>query len=367
MTETGRSDQQPVRPAWVSDPKGRQPVAPTVPVPGPSEWFYWEGGPPLKGPLTFADLKRRVMEGEVRLITHVRRREQGDWREARMVPDLFPYTAEICRDRPSCLLFLVDQSESMDEPFGGQSGQKKSDALAIAINRQLYNLVIVCNGSEGILDYFHVGVIGYGSRVDSAWGGKLVGRTLVRVSEIAAAPIGMEKRPMEIAIGGGKSVTKNVDSPIWIKPEAAGTTPMCEALALAKRTVQDFIENQPACYPPIVINLTDGGQTDGAPEPHAEALRALTSTNGNVVLFNAHISSHTSPPIEFPMSEEELPTENAQLLFRMSSRLPPPMQQFARLEGYNVTDDTRGLVFNADLVVVYKFLDLGTRRHRNLR
>ncbi len=30
-----------------------------------------------------------------------------------------PYTAEISRNNPSCFLFLVDQSSSMLEAFGG--------------------------------------------------------------------------------------------------------------------------------------------------------------------------------------------------------------------------------------------------------
>ena len=52
-----------------------------------------------------------------------------------------PYTAEISRTNPSCLLFLIDQSESMRDPFGGELGRSedvrrrsKADRLADAIN-----------------------------------------------------------------------------------------------------------------------------------------------------------------------------------------------------------------------------------------
>ena len=45
-----------------------------------------------------------------------------------------PYTAEISRTNPSCFLFLIDQSGSMQEPFGtsdGASGGKtKAESLA---------------------------------------------------------------------------------------------------------------------------------------------------------------------------------------------------------------------------------------------
>ena len=49
------------------------------------------------------------------------------------------------------------------------------------------------------------------------------------------------------------------------------------------------------------------------------------------------------------------------ILFRMSSLLPPGMRETARREGYLVGDQTRGFVFNADLVSVIRFLDIGTR------
>ena len=32
------------------------------------------------------------------------------------------YKAEISRKNPGCLLFLVDQSASMEDPFGGADG-----------------------------------------------------------------------------------------------------------------------------------------------------------------------------------------------------------------------------------------------------
>ena len=87
-----------------------------------------------------------------------------------------PYTAEISRTNPTCFLFLVDQSSSMLEPFGAQPEKQKAEGVADAINRLLQNLVLKCAKSEGIRDYFHVGVIGYGGQVASAFGGALAGQ-----------------------------------------------------------------------------------------------------------------------------------------------------------------------------------------------
>src|SRR5262249_59678871 len=96
-------------------------------------------------------------------------------------------------------------------------------------------------------------------------------------------------------------------------------------------------------------------------------LRMLSSKDGGVLLFNAHLSSRSDRPIEFPDKEDGLPDDFARLLFRMSSRLPGKIQAAAKSEGFPVSDSTRGFVFNADLVSVIRFLDIGTKAAHSLR
>ena len=140
---------------------------------------------------------------------------------------------------------------------------------------------------------------------------------------------------------------------------------MCQALAEARRTIGDFVQSCPHAYPPIVINITDGEANDGDPEPEAMALRELATDDGPVLLFNAHVSQTNERPIEFPASEALLPDKYAQRLFRMSSPLPPKMIAEARSMEFEVVDGARGFVFNADLVSVVQFLDIGTRTGPN--
>lgn len=55
------------------------------------------------------------------------------------------YRAEISRTNPALILLTIDQSGSMEDPFGeGPTGRSKADSLADAINRLLQNLVIKC-------------------------------------------------------------------------------------------------------------------------------------------------------------------------------------------------------------------------------
>lgn len=278
-----------------------------------------------------------------------------------------PYSAEITRNSPACFIFMVDHSSSMLEPIGGQEGKSKSQGVAEAINRLLQNLVLKCAKSDGIRDYFQVGLIGYGGRVGSAFGGALAGQHVVPVSLLANNPLRIEQRKRTVDDGAGGLVEQVMKFPIWFDPKPSGRTPMCEALKLAHDYLTAFIGLFPAAYPPLVVNITDGMSTDGDPSAAADALKKLGTRDGEVLLFNAHVSAHEASPVQFPVSEAGLADGFARLLFRMSSVLPPRLLEAARGEGFSAQPGSRGFVFNADLVSVIRFLDIGTRVSRSAR
>ena len=55
-----------------------------------------------------------------------------------------PYTAQITRINPACVLLLVDQSKSMSRPFAGTGTQPKAAVVADSVNRMIQNLVLRC-------------------------------------------------------------------------------------------------------------------------------------------------------------------------------------------------------------------------------
>jgi hypothetical protein len=272
------------------------------------------------------------------------------------------YSAEISRANPTCFVFLLDQSRSMEDRIGGEDGaQSKEDVVADAINRLLQELAIKCAKEEGVRDYFYISAIGYGKSVGPALAGALAGRDIVPLSEVAETPARLEDRIKKIPDGAGGLVDQPIKFPIWVDPVALGGTPMSQALALAQSIVSAWLKEHPDCFPPVVLNLTDGESTDGDPTGPAQALRDLASTDGNVLLFNLHVSSDASPAISFPDSETVLPNKYAKTLFTVSSVLPNHMRTYALQQGYPVSGDTRGFVFNADVTSVVQFLDIGTR------
>ncbi len=271
------------------------------------------------------------------------------------------YSAEISRANPSCFLFLIDQSGSMADPFPADPGKRKADGVADAINRLLQNLVIKCAKAEGVRDYYYVGVIGYGVQVGSAFGGALAGQELVPISAVAANPVRIEERTKKIDDGAGGLVEQKVKFPIWFDPVANKGTPMRQALTLADGILRKFVADHPHCFPPVLIHITDGESTDGDPTDLMREVTSICSSDGNVLLFNLHISSNPNQPFAFPASADALPDQYAKMLFETASEMTPFMQDVAREQGFEIQSSSKGFVFNGDLTLVVQALDIGTR------
>jgi len=270
------------------------------------------------------------------------------------------YTAQITRNNPSCILILVDHSNSMQEVYGGDVTSTKAEEVANAINNVLRNLVLKSAKNSGLGDYFYVGVLGYGDQVASAFGGALAGQPWVPISQVANNPLRIEEQTIRQQTPGGQWVDRTMKRPIWVEPVCNGWTPMDAVLNQARTYLDVFLGRYPDCFPPIVINITDGMPSDKDPRDSASALRSLASSDGNVLLFNIHITSDDADSIAFPDSEAGMTDKLAKLLFRMSSPLPASMHAEARKAGFNVNDQSRCFVYNADASVLVKFLNVGT-------
>jgi hypothetical protein len=274
-----------------------------------------------------------------------------------------PYSSQISRDNPTCFLFLIDQSSSMSEEFAaGKGTQRKAIGVSDTINQWLQDLSIKCAKSDGVRDYFHVGVIGYGKRVGPSFVGPMAGRELAPISQIADNPARIEERSTKVLKGADKVVDKNVKIPVWFDPVADGGTPMCRAAADGQQILEGWLAQHPSCFPPVVIHVTDGEATDGDPADRLRALSELASSDGRVLLFNIHLSANPqAKPIVFPASPDGLPDEYARMLFETASLLTPTMRALAKEYRIPVTDKARGFVLNADLSLLIQAIDIGTR------
>lgn len=284
-----------------------------------------------------------------------------------------PYCQEISRTNKTCFLFLLDQSLSMEEPLGNSS-HRKCDQLGAAINEWLQNIAIRASGDEGVKDWIDVGAFGYRTDpqaqpiIESALSGPLGGRPLVSVADIAMHPARIDTRVQVFDDDQtGEKLEVPVETPVWVDPVAEGGTPMCHMLYHAHQVLSDWIPQHRRSFPPVVIHITDGESQDGDPRPYADALKQLATDDGNVLLFNCHLSSSSGESVLFPASDAGLPDELARFLFEMSSPLPEPFVRRAIAEGFCVAPGARGMAFNADMICLIQFINMGTRAASGLR
>lgn len=277
------------------------------------------------------------------------------------------YEAEVSRANPGCLVFLLDRSDSMSQPWAGTPNLTLAEGAAQALNRVLYEVCLTCAKEPGAppRHYFDIGVFGYGKSassdretVESALSGPVANAPLVSLTDLATHPLAVREVQHSIDLPPSRM-------PIWIEPIHGQRTPMCQAIAIAGQHVADWVAAHPDSLPPIVINITDGMVTDSPYQKAdisewARRLRSLHTNDGNALLLNVFLSPDATQPSLFPSTGQHLP-EPGPLLFSMSSELPPVMVRHAAQEGYELYPGARGMAFNADMSALVKFLEIGTK------
>ncbi len=275
-----------------------------------------------------------------------------------------PYTLEVFRRNKALLVFLLDQSLSMEETLGVGNGKKK-DELVLAINNWLQNMIIRATGDDGVKDEMDVAILAYRTDqqanpiIESPLVGVLAGKRLVPINEIAENPLRIDRRMQEyVDEDTGELIEYPVDIQIWIdEPRAEGQCPMCHVLRETYELVSRWVYEHPQSFPPVVVNVTDGETDDGNPIPYADALRALGTEDGNVLLFNSILSTNGEDPFLLPHSDELLPDEKSRLAFRMSSELPDVLFQRAVAGGFDfLKPGARGMAVNADMISIIRFI-----------
>ena len=224
-----------------------------------------------------------------------------------------------------------------------------------------------------VRDYFHVGLLTYTTddqgkpNVQSTLPGTSPEQPFLTISEVVDAAT-VEDREVKEPDGAGGLVEVTRKFPVWLRPEARWGTPMCNALSVASEALHGWIVDHPSSYPPMVISVTDGAAGDGNPVPLAEEIMAMKTDDGHVLVYNAHLSEMSATPVQYPSDESEVPPdEYAAQMFRMSSEFPDSVVELAAGMGLPVKEGSRGYVYNADMVALVQFLDIGTRAASDLR
>lgn len=278
-----------------------------------------------------------------------------------------PYTTRIDSSKPTAFVFLIDQSYSMnDEVTNGPETFSKATAVADNINALLTDLINRCTKPNFFKHYFDIALIGYGAEKDKCnfiFDSQLQGKEFVTPEELNEFA---ETKETEITqVIRGKTVSKKIAKKFWIKPMAVQNTPMITAIHKAEEVLNNWIIKHNQAYPPVVINITDGAQTDGDDDEllsAAKSLKTLHTEDGHVLFFNIHLGNDGSQSICFPSRRSEIPDDKyAQLLFDISSDLPDVYhKEIAALKRGDNMRAYRAMGYNMNVKDFISMLNIGT-------
>lgn len=279
------------------------------------------------------------------------------------------YTAQITRNTPTAFIFLIDQSVSMQK-YTTLYGEEMPMAEAVAriVNHQLNELVLRCIKGSETRDYYDIAIIGYGEKAYSGWKGELEGRDFVKPSELKEHPYKKITTKKETRTRKGVKVVE-VEEVQWIEAEATqGWTRVHHAFEKAKGLLDEWMEkhHDKDCYPPTIINITDG-EFNGATKEYvlqqANELKSMFTNDGNVILFNIHISANKAVCVTCPASKDEVSFSSlATTMYEMSSLLPMRYSdRIADLRGDGTPNNRyTAMSINADMSTLIQLMDIGT-------
>ena len=217
------------------------------------------------------------------------------------------------RKYPKLIVFMVDESNSMGDLYGGE---KKHLWVDRCINTAIRNLVWMCDSADGVRDWVHIAALGYGgSDRDNPYVRSLFSQPdwVLPISQIATALVG-----------------KDVDDlALYIESKPDGWTPMGSAMKLAGSIVKDWVEQRSDAPAPVIINVTDGMPTDddsddGPVEKWVAAFDELETSDGPVLLMNAGVPNGAEQLNHclFPAGDEVPELDGVQRLWKLASPLP---------------------------------------------
>ena len=279
------------------------------------------------------------------------------------------YTARITRENPSAFIFLVDHSVSMRciTTFNGEE-MTLSEAVARIVNNQINELVERCVRANETRHYFDIAVVGYGEEAYSGWNGALAGRGFVTPEEVRFNEYKKIMVKESVRTRGGMKEIE-VEKKQWMEARHDGNwTRMDKAFKHAEGLLDDWLAQHQTedCYPPIIINITDGeynGASRDEMQQLANQLKSKFTNDGNVLLFNIHIVPGSSEAIMFPATIGEMRGNGyGESLFEMSSLLPLNYNEQIRQLFQDKDEDIRyrAMGVNAGMEQLVKMMKIGT-------
>ncbi len=276
-------------------------------------------------------------------------------------PKLYP-----SRNNLGYILFLLDTSQSMATQITGMpaSEQESMVEYASTVLNHVFTSLIHTNrdGNDVIIDRVFVGLITYGTpRVPSVLPDETSDSDVVTVCEGTLSKLEPVLEPYQARVTTPEGSTECLLYRLVPRLATVGGprgTPMAEAFEIAAERVKTYLESRFGDGPiPVVVNITDGEPTDEVrARAAAAALTNMGNKQGNVLLYNIHITStfQCGKSDDFPTKAPNDPS--GKFLFDISSVIPEFMREHFESQGYKTPVGARGCKVNQGISTLMKLV-----------
>lgn len=279
------------------------------------------------------------------------------------------YSQVISEEHRGLIIIAINQSGSMLAPFqNGSMITTKSEIASMVACSLIEELVTRSRQEHRLSDpcpYCDIAVIGY-SR-NSVY-------SLIHDSTYILPITALNPNQHPIVKRGIEYITEDNHLHIaiesyreWIKPQAAGITPMTEMLYIVTKLVSEWCHNRgnKDSFPPIVFNITDSLNRYEYTSEHTRLSNILKQTGtkyGNTLLFNTCIDSMPkSERLEFPNLDDIPPSDSIELLAKMSSELPSIFYPQIYKSSKSKRAPHMGVCYNATILKIIPELKINVR------
>lgn len=228
------------------------------------------------------------------------------------------YTELATADKPAFVIYLIDLSASMSQLCGGKP---RIEVVKDALERTRRTMIARSRRDDAVRPRYAVTMLGYSLTVTDLLGGV---RTIDQLEAMALPSLTLQ-----------------------------GQTNTGAAFEAAYNVLQQFLPTIQECPAPLVCHLSDGGANTGPdPQPIADAIRQLSTADGNVLVENVYIGDQllrqpitdvrTWPGV---LNPSEIREDYVQKLWHMSSPLPEAYAGVMNeMAGYQFQSQARMLI-----------------------
>lgn len=246
---------------------------------------------------------------------------------------------------------------------------RKMEIASLIANYAIDELVIRASRANDVRNYYDIAVIGYsGDGVETIVGNEY--GHLIDIKSLA------ERMPQPTCYhimqedSDGKMISAPITLHEWVEPKACGSSPMYEALVYIKSLLTDWCDNphNRDCFPPLVINISDGGCNDAVYDELldiARDIKEIHTTDGSTIFVNIYLSTEDECEghrLLFPNDDEVTNEEEEEtLLYNMSSVLPQELEHvICDLSGREHRRACRCFARNAPICEALALANIGT-------